>query len=178
MMFRSHAKVSLFVAMLLTSTFPAAAHVTIDKREAAPGTFYKAVFSVPHGCGESTTVRLQVKIPEGILMVKPMVKPAWQVAVTRAAYSKPFSALHGAKFTEGVSEVTWSGELPNALYDEFVLTTFISSDLSPGTTLYFPVIQTCEKGEHRWIEIPTGKPDEHLSEPAPALKLVPQGARP
>jgi uncharacterized protein YcnI len=164
--------------LLLLPIMPAAAHVTLEHGEASPGTFYKVVFQVPHGCGESATVRLQVKIPEGVLMVKPMAKPQWQVAVTRAAYAKPYSALHGAKFTEGVAEVTWSGNLPNELYDEFALTTFISGDLAPGATLYFPVIQTCEKGEHRWIEIPAANQSERPSEPAPSLKLVPKGARP
>ena len=153
---------------------PVAAHVTLAQGQAAPGTFYKAVFQVPHGCGESTTVRIQVTIPEGVLMVKPMAKPEWQVAVTRATYSKPYSYLRGAKFTEGVAEVIWSGKLPNELYDEFALTTFISSDLASGTTLYFPVIQTCEKGEHRWIEIPAATQSERPSEPAPSLKLAPK----
>jgi hypothetical protein len=28
---------------------------------------------------------------------------------------------------------------------------------APGQTLYFPVIQECQQGVHRWIEIPTGQ---------------------
>jgi hypothetical protein len=40
------------------------------------------------------------------------------------------------------------------------------------------VVQECEKGVHRWIEVPTGKPAEGHSEgsaePAAALRLLPK----
>jgi uncharacterized protein YcnI len=131
---------------------------------------------VPHGCGESATVRIRVQIPEGVISVKPMVKPGWRIEVTRDAYAKPYSFLHGAKFTEGVKEVVWSGgKLPDAFYDEFVLSTFIAGELAPGGMLYFPVVQECEKGMHRWVEVPSpDKPGGHLGDPAPGVKLVPK----
>jgi uncharacterized protein YcnI len=41
--------------------------------------------------------------------------------------------------------------------------------------LYFPVVQECEKGVHRWIEIPAaGKSPGDYPSPAPGLKLVPK----
>ena len=49
---------------------------------------------------------------------------------------------------------------------------FVASDLQPGQTIYLPVVQECEKGAHRWIEIPGQGSD--LPEPAPELKLVPK----
>ena len=82
-------------------------------------------------------------------------------------------ATHGAKFTEGVKEVTWSGgKLPDAFYDEFILSAFIAGELSPGQMLYFPVLQQCEKEEHRWVEIPAA--GKHADEPAPGLMLTPR----
>jgi uncharacterized protein YcnI len=46
---------------------------------------------------------------------------------------------------------------------------------SAGKTLYFPVVQECEKGVHRWIEIPAdGKTADALKEPAPGLRLKPK----
>jgi uncharacterized protein YcnI len=37
------------------------------------------------------------------------------------------------------------------------------------------VVQECEKGVHRWIEIPAaGKSSSDYPEPAPALKLLPK----
>ena len=41
--------------------------------------------------------------------------------------------------------------LPDAFYDEFVLTGFIGDEASAGQTMYFPVVQECEKGVCRWI---------------------------
>ncbi|HWK94779.1 MAG TPA: DUF1775 domain-containing protein [Pseudolabrys sp.] len=158
---------------------PSAAHVTIDKKEVAVGSFYKAVFTVPHGCDGSATVKIAVQIPEGVISVKPMVKPGWTLEVKRGAYAKPYSFLHGAKFTEGPKEIVWSGgNLPDAYFDEFVVQTFIAGELAPGATLYFPVVQTCEKGETSWVQVPAAnKPDEKLGQPAPALKLLPAATK-
>lgn len=153
---------------------PAIAHVTLERNEAPVGAPYKAVLRVPHGCDGSPTIKLTVQIPEGVIAVKPMVKPGWQIDVKRGPYTKNYSYFHGAKFSEGVKEVTWSGgRLPDAFYDEFVLSVFIAGDLSAGQTLYFPAIQTCEKGEHRWVETPA--PGKHSDgDPAPGLRLVPK----
>jgi uncharacterized protein YcnI len=75
-----------------------------------------------------------------------------------------------------VTEVSFTaGNLPDAYYDEFVFTGFLAGDLEAGNTLYFPVVQECEKGVHRWIEIPAaGKSSSDYPEPAPALKLLPK----
>jgi hypothetical protein len=149
------------------------AHVTLEQQQALAGAPYKIILRVPHGCGDAATIRLSVKIPEGVIAIKPMVKPGWQIDTTRGPYSKAYSYFHDAKFTEGVKEVTWSGgKLPDAFYDEFVLSAFIAGELEPGQTLYFPVVQQCEQGEHRWIEIPAA--DKHSSEPAPGVTLTPK----
>ena len=153
---------------------PALAHITLEQAEAPVGAPYKAVFKVPHGCDGSTTVKLTVQIPEGVIAVKPMVKAGWEIETKRAAYAKSYGYFHDAKFDQGVTQVTWSGgKLPDAFYDEFVLSVFIAGDLSAGQTLYFPAIQTCEKGEHRWVETPV--PGKHSDgDPAPGLKLLPK----
>jgi uncharacterized protein YcnI len=152
----------------------AAAHITLEQNAAPVGSFYKAVLRVPHGCEQSATVKLRVTIPEGVISVKPMVKPGWTLNVKRGTYARPYSYLHGAKLTEGPKEITWSGgNLPDAFYDEFVLTTFIAGELNAGDMLYFPVVQECEKGAHHWVEVPAdGKPA--AGDPAPALKLLPK----
>lgn len=161
-------KTALLLSGLVVSLAagPASAHVTLDRKEVPIGSFYKAVLTVPHGCDGSPTVKIAVQIPEGVISVKPMVKAGWTISITRGAYARPYSFLHGARFTEGPKEVVWSGgNLPDAYFDEFALQTFIAGELTPGTTLYFPVIQTCEKGEHRWIQIPSAdKPNEHYND--------------
>jgi len=168
----------LAAAGALALSSAAWAHVTLEQKEAAVGASYKAVLKVPHGCNGSATVALRVRIPEGYLNVKPMPKPGWKLEVKRGKYPKPAS-LGDAKVSEGVTEVDWSGgNLPDAYYDEFVLTGTIGDDLPAGQSMYFPVVQECEKGVNRWIEIPsagTAQADQgEQSEPAAQLKLLPK----
>jgi len=157
----------------------ASAHVELESTEAPIGTAYKAVMRVLHGCAASPTVTLRVRMPEGVIAVKPMPKPGWKLDTINGKYPKPISS-RGATISEGVTEVAWSGgKLPSAYYDEFVFQGSFADELKAGQTIYFPVVQECEKGVHRWIEIPTGHEGGQGghgaggSEPAPGLKLLP-----
>ncbi len=156
----------------------AAAHVTLERPEAAVGSSYKGVLKIPHGCSGSPTTAIRVRLPAGIIAVKPMPKPGWQLDVVTGKYPKPYS-LRGATVSEGVTEIAWSGgRLLDAHYDEFVFTSTIAEELGGGQTIYFPVVQECEKGVHRWIEIPKGEPShghgDGSSQPAAALRLLPK----
>ena len=164
---------ALGAASALASATIAFAHITLENRQAAVGASYKAVLRVPHGCDGSATVAIRVRIPEGYLDVKPMPKPGWKLDVVRGKYAKPMS-VRGTAVNEGVTEVDWSGgNLPDADYDEFVLTGYISEAAPAGQTMYFAVVQDCEKGINRWIEIPAaGTPEP--AEPAAGLKLQPK----
>ncbi|HWF96690.1 MAG TPA: DUF1775 domain-containing protein [Xanthobacteraceae bacterium] len=167
---------ALGAAGALASATIAFAHITLENQQAAVGASYKAVLRVPHGCDGSATVAIRVRIPEGFLDVKPMPKPGWKLDVVRGKYPKPTSA-RGTSVTEGVTEVDWSGgNLPDAYYDEFVLTGYVSDAAPAGQTMYFPVVQDCEKGVNRWIEIPAadGAQAPEPAEPAAALKLQPK----
>jgi periplasmic copper chaperone A len=169
---------SLLLAMLgVAAIAPANAHVTLETQEAKVGAGYKAVLRVPHGCGESPTTSIRVKIPEGLIGVKPMPKPGWTLTTTTDKYPKTYKLFHN-ELNEGVTEIRWSGgKLPGAWYDEFVFTGFLSGDLEPEKKVYFPVVQECEKGVHRWIEIPAaGKSRDDYPEPAPELRLLPTSA--
>ena len=46
------------ITLAALAASPAAAHVTLEKRQAPVGSYYKAVFAVPHGCAGSATVKL------------------------------------------------------------------------------------------------------------------------
>ena len=158
------------------AAWPAAAHVSLENRQATIGAGYKAVFTVPHGCAGSATTKIRVQIPEGVIAVKPMPKAGWSVETISGKYATEYS-YHGRKFSEGVKEVVWSGgKLPDSHYDEFVLSSFLTGNLKPNTTLYFPVVQECEQGVSRWIDIPKdGEAHGHGSKsPAPGLKLLPK----
>jgi len=174
-MFRfSHSRLAA-AAVVVFAASSASAHITLEKREATIGSSYKAVFEVPHGCAGSATVKLRVQIPEGVIGVKPMPKPGWNVEAIKGKYTADYD-FHGTKLSEGVKEVVWSGgKLADDNYDEFVISTFLTGGLKPNTTLYFPTVQECEQGVSRWIDIPPEGSAAHESKsPAPGVKLMPK----
>jgi uncharacterized protein YcnI len=173
----SHAsRLRSLVVIAALAASPVSAHITLENREATIGSSYKAVFVVPHGCAGSATIKIRVQIPEGVIAVKPMPKPGWNVGVIRGKYAGEYD-YHGAKSAEGVKEVVWSGgKLSDDNYDEFVISTFLTGALKPNTTLYFPTVQECEQGVSRWIDIPAeGDAGQgHDKSPAPGVKLMPK----
>jgi uncharacterized protein YcnI len=169
---RYFARLLIFGAL---ATSAADAHVTLERQEASVGAPYKAVFRLPHGCGTSPTIKLRVRIPDGVINVKPMPKPGWQIEVVKGKYDKTYTMFHDVTVSEGAREVAFTGRLPDENYDELVLSVYLTDDLVPGRMLYFPVVQECENGVHRWIEIPQdGKLAADYKEPAPGLKLLPK----
>jgi uncharacterized protein YcnI len=159
------------VSMAFTIT-NASAHITLETRQARIGASYKAVMRVPHGCEGSATTAIKIRIPRGVINVKPMPKAGWKLETVTGKYDKTYS-LRGAKAGEGVTELHWTGgKLPDAFYDEFVFMGALADELEAGKTIYFPVVQECEKGVQRWIEIPEN--GQEGSAPAPGLKLLPK----
>lgn len=161
------------IALCVLMPVNLAAHVTLEQREAPVGATYKAVFKVGHGCGSSPTVKLTVHIPEGVIAVKPMPKPGWTIETETGKYEKAYRFLHGAPLSEGVTQIVWKGKLDDKFYDEFVVSAFFAEELPAGYTLYFPVIQECEAGVHRWVDVPAAD-GSALKEPAPAVRLLPK----
>ncbi|MFD0987690.1 YcnI family copper-binding membrane protein [Methyloligella solikamskensis] len=150
----------------------ALAHVTLETQSAEPGSFYKAVLKLPHGCDGSPTVKLEVDLPDGFISAKPMVKPGWTIETEKGAYDREYAFLHGMTLKDGVRKIVWSGgEVPEAFYDEFVVTGFLATELEPGP-IYFPVKQVCAEGDVSWSELPKDGEDPHsLKAPAPQLML-------
>lgn len=161
------------LASLLAAS--AMAHTALEYPVATAGQAYKATFKIGHGCGESPTRQIVVDIPAGVQGAKPMPKPGWQLEVTREKLAKPYTS-HGRVVSEDVARITWTAKtaedmLPNAHYDEFVLTGTLP--MRPGM-LYWPVQQVCAQGRHDWTDIPRpGQKPGELQSPAPALETMP-----
>ena len=168
---RSHTILIAMVALLAAA--PAVAHVTLEGKQAPVGSYYKAVFAVPHGCAGSATTKIRVQIPEGVIGVKPTPKAGWQLSTTMAKLAQPYVS-EGQTITEGVKEVAWTGgKLLDAWYDEFMMQVTLPN--TPGKDVFFPVVQECEKGVTRWIEIPeAGKNAGDYKNPAPRVSLTPK----
>ena len=160
---------AIAIILAAVAVQPALAHVSLEVQQAAPGTTYKAVLRIPHGCDGAATTALRIRLPEGVFNAKPMPKAGWELTTEEGNYAKGY-ASHGTEVTSGVLEISWKGgELPDAWYDEFVFRVAIDPQLAPGTILYFPVLQYCGTVEEAWIDT-TGAEDAEM--PAPSLTVT------
>lgn len=169
------ATVAATAALMLATS--ASAHVVLQDGVAAAGAGYRAAFLVGHGCDGSATTAIRVQIPEGFQGAKPMPKAGWTLKVSSAKLAKPYES-YGKTVTDDVVEISWTANgresfLQDAWYDEFVLRG--TTPKQPGQ-LWFKVLQTCEKGQVDWAEIPAKGVDTHsLKSPAAMLEVIDMG---
>lgn len=149
------------------------AHITASPNELPADGFGRIALRVPHGCTGSPTLAVRVRIPEGLIAVKPEVKPGWKIDLKTRKLDKPVELGEGRIITEVVEEVAWrGGPLPDAYFEEFGLVMRVPA-AEEGTKLWFPTVQECEQGIHRWIEIPAeGQKWKDKKEPAPFVRLL------
>jgi len=168
---------ALAACALLSLTGPAVAHTTLETVDAPISSPYKAVLRVGHGCDGAPTLRLRVRIPDGVVAVAPVSKPGWTVETVNGSYGRTYD-YRGTAVTEGVKEIIWAGTLPDGRHDEFVFQAYLSGDLQPDAVLYFPTVQECGDAKaNRWIEIPAdGRRADDYKHPAPGVKLLPAGS--
>jgi periplasmic copper chaperone A len=159
-------------ALTLALAGSAGAHITANPGEAPSDGFATLDFSVGHGCEESPTTQVRIQIPPSVPSVTPGVHPVWDVATKEGKKDKV--ELHGETITRGVSEVTYTAKepLPPDRLDLLTISVKLPAG-EEGESVYFPTIQRCKKGQHRWIQIPAeGENPEELEEPAPAVVLT------
>jgi periplasmic copper chaperone A len=173
MKFISLTFVLVIMSLISVTHSTAFAHATLETPETASNSSYKGVVRIVHGCSASPTTSIKIKIPEGMIGVRPMPKSGWTLTTIKVPYTVSYQS-HGKTITEAVSEITWSGgQLQDEHYDEFVFSSFISDRVQADSTLYLPVVQTCEKGQNAWVETPTAGQDyKSLNFPAPSLKIT------
>lgn len=170
---------------------PALAHVSADP-DVARDRHVKTDFIVGHGCGDSPTTAVRVSVPEGVEDPRPQPVAGWEIEVGGAE-----SAQRGAvrlahdgddrehddeadgqedgEPAERVTEVAWvGGELPGTHVEEFGLSFRIAEDAPE--VLYFPLVQECAEGEHRWTEVPSSHEEwDTLESPAPFVRVALDG---
>jgi periplasmic copper chaperone A len=127
---------------------PALAHAKPNKSSFPAGSTQDVRFIIEHGCGNSPTTSVSVRLPADVTAVKPIATAGWKVA------------LDASKRV-----VTWSGgSLPANEQGSFpVRMTFPKTK---NITLSFPMAQTCKIGKLRWVEGPTSP------YPAPVVRLT------
>lgn len=163
---------TMLVSVLALLTIPAFAHVTANPNQGKAGTYFQTSLRISHGCEQSDTKVIRVKIPAGILTVHPQFKPGWEVELVKHKLDKPAAIGHGKTTDEVVDEVIWrGGPLPYDQYDDFGLIMKLPEKV--GQVLWFPTTQECKSGENRWVDIPKSvKEWHHADKPAPYVTLT------
>lgn len=161
-------------AITLSLVAPASAHVTATPSSAAAGSSTVVTFSVGHGCEGSPTTKIEIQVPESVLAVTPTRNPYYEVESTIVQLDEPVTDSHGNEVTERTATIAYTAAtpLPDGQRDTFQLS-FTVPD-AEGEVLAFPTIQTCQKGETAWTEVPAEGQDPHeLESPAPSFEILP-----
>lgn len=147
----------LAAALLLGSVAVGSAHVAVEPSEVPAGASRTFAFSVPHGCEGEATTSVALRLPPTIVTADPRPASGWDLVVENEA--------------DGATIATWSGgSLPDGSVATFRVR--LTTPDAPRTMLYIPVVQECEDGRYRWIQIPgDGESYEELATPAPRIAL-------
>jgi periplasmic copper chaperone A len=146
----------IVLGALATLCTTAASHVSLQQPQAETGKPYQAVLRVSHGCGESATTALAVRLPAGFEFAKPQPKAGWTL-------------------TEASGTVTWTAAAKEAALGAHQPGDFILAGQAPGKAqaLWFKVLQTCEQGSLDWSQLPTdGTSTAALKTPAVLLQVM------
>lgn len=156
----------LIAVAALVAVPTAAAHVTVNPRDAAAGSFSRFDIRVPSERPDADTTSVSMQLPEGLFFVSFQPKEGWTREVKMEKLDPPVE-LFGTSYSERVAEVTWSGgKIGPGEFDEFGMSARMP-DAEAGTALVFPATQTYSSGEVvRWI----GEPDSEA--PAPTVTVL------
>lgn len=153
----------------------ASAHVTVQPKTAAAGSYTVESVRVPNETDNAVTNKITVQFPEGFAEVSYQSIPGWTAKVTKEKLATPVRTDDG-EVTEGVKTITWtsggktSGIKPGQFQD-FPLSVQIPG--KAGDTLTFKALQYYSDGSvARWI----GAPD--ADKPAPQVQVTAAAATP
>jgi uncharacterized protein YcnI len=153
---------------------PASAHVTVSASSTAAGSYSVLTFQVPHGCDGSATTKLSIKLPDDVVEATPTRNPFYDVEKVTKKLDTPITAEDGDQITEKVDQIVYTAKtpLPDGERDAFEVELQIPEG-DAGKTLVFPAVQTCEKGETAWTEVPAeGAAEDSVEHPAPAFEVT------
>lgn len=147
----------------------AGAHVTASPSELPAEGYGKVDLSVPHGCEDSPTTKVTVRLPDEVQSATPQVVPGWRISTREGRLAKPYDS-HGEQVTRGVRQVTWTGgPLDAHQLEVFGMSVKVSGN--EGDAIPFKTIQRCKTGETAWVEIPV-EGEEEPPAPAPMVTLA------
>lgn len=159
--------------LALAVPLAAVAHVGVTPSSTAAGSTTQLTFAVGHGCDGSATTALRFTIPEEIVSVTPTVNPNWTAEKVLVDLAEPITDAHGASLVQRVGQVVYTANtpLPDGFRDTVTLQLTLPADAG-GSSLVFPVLQSCEVGETDWSQVTEEGQDPHdLDFPAPVVEV-------
>jgi periplasmic copper chaperone A len=162
---------ALTAAAALALPATAVAHVTLQPRQAAAGSFSKFDVRVPNERDDKGTIKVDVRFPDGFYFLSYQKVPGWTARVYKRKLDRPVD-LGGFSVDERYTRVVWTAKKPKrdriapGQFQDFPLSVRVP-DGAPGSQLVFRAFQTYQGGERvAW----TGAPD--ADEPAPRVTLL------
>ncbi|MCP2637361.1 YcnI family protein [Microbacterium sp. HD4P20] len=150
------------IALAVGVPLAASAHVHVDPGTASAGGTETLTFSFSHGCDGSPTTALVIDIPEGVGNVTPIVQGGWTITREDAGNGVPTRVVYTADTP--IADHLKATVSMDVLFDE----------AAAGTTIAFPVTQTCATGETAWTQVADEGEDPHdLDAPAPLVEVGP-----
>jgi uncharacterized protein YcnI len=169
---KAQANLAALVVGLSIVCQAASAHTILKEMHARSGYQEYISLMVSHGCGNSPTKSIRVRIPPEVSLAVPEEKPGWDIRIVK----RPAGEGAGSdKPAQLVDELVWfGGELRADVMGVFNFLARLPDD--PGAVIYFKTIQTCVDGEYRWLDtVPSSEePWKNFlqEQPAPWLQLV------
>lgn len=94
-------------ALALPATAPA--HVTVDPREAPAGGFATLDVRVPNEHADKSTVKVDLRLPDGVYFLWYRKVPGWKVKLTRKPLDTPID-FGGVPVSEHITRIVWTGK--------------------------------------------------------------------
>jgi periplasmic copper chaperone A len=162
-------------AVLLALAPVASAHVTVNPKTQAPGSFGELTFRAPNESAGARFTKLVVHLPEaqpfGSLNARTIT--GWRISTATAKLPKPITTDDGTT-TQYTSEVTWTATglaagIPPEQYQDFDLSV---GPFPPKGTMTFTVDQYYSDGTVVHWDQPTPSGGSEPEHPAPVLTLA------
>jgi hypothetical protein len=174
----THMTGAVFALTATVFSNSASSHAVLAESSATAGSYYKGAVRIGHGCDGSSTTGIKLFIPAGFEGAKPQPKAGWAVTVKKAKLAEPYVS-HGKTISEDVVEIEWKANskesaLVDGAFDEF---SFMTKLPEKSGAKWLRVLQTCEKGQNDWAEIPaSGISTKGMKMPAALLNIQVEGS--
>jgi periplasmic copper chaperone A len=150
------------LGLLLTGLLPSAApaHNALTSHYGLAGYRQDIEMRVTHGCKGSPVNEVRISIPEGVLNVSVEDMPDWSIETRMRKLSKPVPGEGGNMISETVGEIIWKTTRapipPMGRWRGFRFRANLPN--TPDEILYFRSVNICEKGDDKYIDLPTEPP--------------------